>query len=162
MKRRASTLLAALVLLTLILVLGLGFLSRRSAEYQVANLQITRAQARELALAGLEDARAKLDRDYFFPPQLEIKQNAFQYAELVYDLDDVTVLGSYEVIVDQTYNEDPYRVITVQATGMAGYPPRSRYRVEAELDASATVRGGTADNPDFWKLIRLVEQSQPQ
>lgn len=162
MRRRASTLLAALVLLTLIFILGLGFLSRRSAEYQVANLQITRAQARELAMAGLEDARAKLDRDYFFPPQLEVKQRAFQYAELVYDLDDVSLLGSYEVIVDQTYNVEPYRVITVQATGMAGYPPRSRYQVQAELDASPKVRGGTADNPDFWKLIRVVEQSQPQ
>lgn len=149
--------MASLVLLTLILVLGLAFLARRSAEYQVANLQITRAQARAMAFAGLEDARAKLDRDYFFPPQLEIKQKAFQYAELVYDLDDTTVLGSYEVIVDQTYNQDPYHVITVKATGMSGFPPRSRYRVEAELDASPTVRGGTADNPDYWRLIRLSE-----
>ena len=158
MKRRASTLLAALALLSLILVLGLAFLTRRSAEYQVANLQVTRAQARALAFAGLEDARAKLDRDFSFPPAMEINHQAFQYAELVYDLDDTTLLGSYEVIVDQTYNDDPYRVITLESTGMAGYPPRARYRVQAELDASAKVRGGTADNPDYWKLIRMVER----
>ncbi|MBN9415008.1 hypothetical protein ABS71_09335 [bacterium SCN 62-11] len=158
MKRRASTLLAALALLSLILVLGLAFLARRSAEYQVANLQVTRAQARALAMAGLEDARAKLDRDFSFPPQMEVAHRTFQYAELVYDLDDTTVLGSYEVIVDQTYNDDPYRVITLESTGMAGYPPRSRYRVQAEFDASAKIRGGTADNPDYWKLIRMVER----
>ncbi|MBX3167536.1 MAG: hypothetical protein KF760_08985 [Candidatus Eremiobacteraeota bacterium] len=162
MRHRASTLLASLALVALVLVLGLAFLTRRSADYQIASLQLHRAQARALSLAGLEDARAKLDHDLNFPPPLELTQKTFHYAELVYDLDEVGILGSYEVTVDQTYNTDPYRIITVESNGMSGFPSRASYRVQAEIDASPRVRGGTADNPDYWKVIRLVEQLQPQ
>jgi hypothetical protein len=127
----------------------------------VATLKTAVAQARQLALAGLEDARAKLDHDTHFPPVGDQGQLRFCYAEVVYDLDEITALGHYEVCVDQTYRPDPYQIIRLESTGWAGQPSRASYRVQAELDAARQVRGSSTDNPDYWKFIRLTDQVDP-
>ena len=160
--------MAAISIVALLFVFAMGLLSKRSAQYREADLASASVVARHLSLAGLEDARVKLDNDVGFPPISAENQNLLTYEEVVYDLDSTTLLGSYQVTVDSTYATDPYYVLQLQSVGTTGpiapSPnsdlPKARFRISAELDVSPFLRGTTSTpNPQYWRYINLREQS---
>ncbi len=158
--RRGSTLVMVLLISLVLLLLGLGFLSKRSSQYAGARAVEDAARARALALAGLEGARARLSRDLAFPPPGDVDQLVFEYSENVFDRDGVTPVGAYVVRVDSTYAGEPTWLLRIRSTGLVGSAehPRARRQLTAEVDLSPTVRGGTAVNPSFFKIINWVDQ----
>lgn len=136
--RRGFLLISALLITVILLTLGLSFLGKRSVQYRrVAALEAS-TQARELAESGLEDALLKLRRDIDFPP-VRLDQTVFTYTE---DVDfDATRLGGYQVSIDATYRQFPFRVLIIRSTGMAGSDPNqptARRTVQAEFDIDPT------------------------
>lgn len=112
--QKGSLLVAALLLFTLLLTLGLGLMSAQSARMRAARAQALSIQARALALAGFEDVRTKLGKDILFP-QVSQTQEFFSYSEDVYDIDG-NYIGNYVVQIDMrwesitrdtTVNPDP-------------------------------------------------------
>jgi hypothetical protein len=168
MKRsRGAILIFALLLSTLLLILGAGFIAQRGLEYgSVSELQ-DRAQARELAMAGMEDARVKLEKDPFFPPVGGFGQSTFTYSEDIMDPDDAArMIGIFTVSVDLSRKEEPYRIVRIQAIGQVvdrrapDSPPRSTYRIYAEVDVASFERGGAPNvpNPRLFQYIDWKEQ----
>lgn len=165
-RSKGAVLVFALLLSTLLLILGVGFIAQRGLEYgSVSELQ-DRAQARELAMAGMEDARVKLEKDPFFPPVGGFGQSTFTYSEDVLDPDTNRMVGLFTVTVDLSRREEPYRIIRVQAIGQAverrapDAPPRSTYRIYAEIDVASNERGGALGvaNPRLYQYIEWKEQ----
>lgn len=97
-KRQGSLLVAALLLFSLLLVLGLGLMSSQTARVKAARAQSEAAQAKALALSGWEDVKVKLAKDILFPQSAE-SQTYLSYSENVYNSANEYV-GSYMVIVD--------------------------------------------------------------
>ena len=95
---RGSLLVAALLLFSLLLVLGLGLMSSQTSRVSAARAQTQGTQAKALALAGWEDVKTKLGKDVLFPLAANT-QSFLSYSENVYDFDGVYV-GSYTVVVD--------------------------------------------------------------
>ncbi len=158
---RASSIKGALlpiVLLVsaLLLVVGLAYLGTRARLYQSATQSVAAAQARGLALAGLEDARAKLSKDLTFPPAGALGQEIFTYSE---DVTDSTgeLLGTYTVTVDMTHRAPPYQVVGVTSVGRVG--PRGRPVAErvlkAEWDGAPFNRVSGAPNPNLGRWMRF-------
>ncbi len=156
---RAFLLIVVVLLSLVLLILGLGFLGKRSAQYAGSRYGVETAQARGLALAGLEDARARLSKDLRFPPPGAVDQMSFTYTEILYDLDATTAVGSCTVTVLSTHAPAPYRVLQVISIGSVGPPdaPTARRRITAELDVSPTVRGGVAPNPSYFQWINWTD-----
>lgn len=155
MKRRGVLLVTILFLSALILVLGLAFLSQQSARYRSAQDLALATRAHGLALAGLEGARVKLERDLLFPPLLAEDQREFSYNELVTRLDG-ELEGQVTVTLDLGYQDEPFQVLVVRSTGLVGSPesPAARRTIEAELDLAPTIRGTVDPNPDYFRFIR--------
>ena len=165
--KAGAILVFALLLSALLLVLGVGFISQRGLEYgSVSELQ-DRAQARQLALAGMEDARVKLEKDPFFPPAGGFNQQNFTYSEDVRDPEDSgRMLGLFTVALDLSRKEEPYRIVRIQSVGQVvdrrapDAPIRSTYRIYAELDVASFARGGALgeSNPRLYQFINWREQ----
>lgn len=135
MKLRRGFLLVSALLITLILLtLGLTFLGKRSVQYRRVAAAEASAQARALAESGLEDALLKLRRDLEFPPVRQ-DQSSFTYTEEVNF--DSQRLGGYQVTIDASFRQHPFRILTIRATGMAGPDPNqptAKRTIEAEFD----------------------------
>ncbi|MFA5508741.1 MAG: hypothetical protein WC423_25175, partial [Vulcanimicrobiota bacterium] len=99
-RARGSILIVVLMLITVLLVMGMGFLASRVGEYRAARQAVLSVQAKGLAMAGMEETRVKLLKDFDFPPIAAIDQPAYQVVEPVHDLDGTTVLGFYEATVE--------------------------------------------------------------
>ena len=84
-RRTGSTLVVVLLLLALMLVLGLGMLSRIQWGYRTSASLEARTQAKHLALSGLDDFRAKRAREIGFPPSLAGPSPHLSYVEEVED-----------------------------------------------------------------------------
>lgn len=97
-RSRGSMLIAALLLFSLLLALGMGLMSSQSARRKAAVAQADAIAAKSLALAGWTDVRTKLGKDLFFPPRTE-GQRYFSYGEDVYDSEG-RFFGTYSVVVD--------------------------------------------------------------
>lgn len=137
MRRRGGFLLIlALLIAVLLLVATLGMLSRQSARYERAQLMADAAQARGLALAGLEEARMKLERDLLFPPLSESTQELFTFSEVIEDTTGERV-GAFTITLDFSQAEQ-YGILLITSTGEVGMPERVRGRrsVRAELQLS--------------------------
>lgn len=161
MRPRGSALLMSLLLLTLLLVLGLGFLGRRAGQYRASALGARTAEARALAEAGFSDAHLKLERDFDFPPRGAFDQTSFVYSEELADLDG-TILGHYEVTIDNSRRKAPYYLVQVVSVGVLGPPdaPLGRAAVRAEVDVCPSLRGDpTTPNPDYFRVINWQELS---
>ena len=163
---RGAILIFALLLSALLLVLGVGFMAQRGLEYGTVSEVQDRAQARELALAGLEDARVKLEKDPFFPPGGAVGQNTFTYSEDVMDPEDASrMVGIFSVTVDLSHKEEPYRIVCIQSIGQVverrapDAPQRAAYRIYAEIDVASFERGGApnAPNPRLYQYINWRE-----
>lgn len=96
--QRGSLLVAALLLFTILLALGLGLMSGQAARMRTARAQTEAAQAKSLALAAWEDVKTKLGKDSLFPLGTE-SQEYFSYSEDVYN-NAGDYIGSYVVIID--------------------------------------------------------------
>ena len=93
MKRRGVMFVTVLMLTSLLLILGMGFLGTQGPEGQRAVDAVASAQAYELARAGIEDAKVKFLNDLEFPPH-SLDQPLFSYSE------ERPGLGSYRVTID--------------------------------------------------------------
>lgn len=161
MARRGFMLVAALLLLSILMLLGMGLLGSRAARYEGAVLHAQFAQARGLARAGLEATRIKLLKDRDFPPPSEAGQAPFVYSEEVLDLDNTTVLGSYTVAIETRWRSRPYHVLRISSLGRLGPAdnPQARAEIVAELDISPRLRNDPAQpNPRYFQWIHWSEE----
>lgn len=101
-KKRGALIIIALLLFTILLVLGLGLMSSQTARRRSALAQLNSVQARELCLAAWQDARVKLSTDILFPPAGT--HESFSYSEDVYDSDE-NIYGSYTVNIDLRFQK---------------------------------------------------------
>ncbi len=132
-RHRGSTIVAALLLLALLLVGGLGLLSQRALEYDRVAEDTANLQALLLAQSGLEDVLLKYGRDIGFPAAT---QPLFTYSENVYRTDGSTLVGRYTVTLDMKLAAPPSYVAIITSVGTVGAEdtPRSRRTIRAELD----------------------------
>jgi hypothetical protein len=164
--QQGAILIFALLLSALLLVLGAGFIAQRSLEYGAVSEVQDRAQARQLALAGMEDARVKMEKDPFFPPVGGFGQTTFTYSEDVLDPDDGDMIGIFTVTVNVGRKEEPFRVIRIQSIGSVvearspDTPVRASYRIYGEVDVASLERGGApgVENPRLFRYIDWKEQ----
>lgn len=159
MTRRGIGIVAALLLISLLFLLGLGVASQGASRYQQAAWMEKQVAARALAEAGLEDARVKLLKDWAFPPPTSLLSSSFTYTEQVQDLDG-NLVGTYTVELDYALMPDPHRIMKVRSTGELGPPGERRVRrtLEAEVDMSATLRSSpTTPNPDYVHFLSIFD-----
>ena len=155
MKKRGFVLVACLLLLSLLMVLGLAMLGSRANLYESAALAGLQAEARAIARAGMEATRAKLNKDFHFPPAAAFDAEPFEFAEDVIDFDG-TVLGDYRVSIDRKWANLPYQVLLVSSLGHRKETSASVLLV-AELDISPILRDSIGPNPDFFQWITWSE-----
>ena len=156
-------LLMVLMIASLVMVLGVGFLSSNSPRYNASVYARASAQARALAEAGQEDARVKLQKDASFPPISSASQSTYSYRQTLTD-DSGNLIGSYVVTVDWTYLVAPYFIITVHSQGLVGANPaeplgncilHARYDMHPIDAAVAHPR-----DANYGRIIQYWEDSQ--
>jgi len=134
-RKRGFLVITALLFGIVLLLLGMGFMGAQADRYRAVLRSAESAQARALCLAGLEDARMKLQNDIVFPPPMGIGQTTYSYSEpMTVGADNVP--GAYSVVVETAYNVDPYWVVEITSIGSLGPPstPIAQYQMKAELD----------------------------
>ena len=143
----------------LLLVIVLGMLGARGPMQEAAAGARQHGQARALAEAGLEDARAKLGKDLKFPPLPTVEQPVFSYAEMVYDLDD-TPVGRFQIKIDQSLDQAPYFVLRLTSTGLLGASdhPLSQVTLTRTLDSCPYLRSAPSlPNPQRYRVLSQEE-----
>ncbi|MCA9796527.1 MAG: hypothetical protein KC910_32185 [Candidatus Eremiobacteraeota bacterium] len=166
--RRGFVLVLCLLLVAIIAVMAMAVTGKRALQYRGAERQQAGAAALQLAMAGLADVRAKLDRDIFFPPVSDTQQLEFCYTEQVMDLDGVTPWGSFEVTLERSHEDKPYYLYRIISVGVYGPSerPLARRAVLAEIDIAPDLVGGkrgddknpaTYSNPDYWNLVNFKD-----
>jgi Na+-transporting methylmalonyl-CoA/oxaloacetate decarboxylase gamma subunit len=158
MKRKGFALVASFLLLLVVFVLGLGFLGKRVSLYKEALSARSASQARAAALAGMEDARVKLEKDGAFPPLGSSEQQLFSYSEPLLSVGGSEV-GGYTVTIDKRLQQLPYALIRVTSVGWSGTAdsPAATRRLYAELDISPLIRGASDVNPNFFRWINWLD-----
>lgn len=167
MRNRGILLITALLISVILLLVGMGLLGSQSSRYEAAKQYSYTAQSRQLALAGLEDARSKLELDLNFPPDPGPGQEAFSYSETLFPGTATSNQGTYTVVVDMTYSLDPSSAyIIVTSIGTLGPPikPISQYRFRAEIDNKPSGRGpaGSGINSNrFFRYTHIEDEEMP-
>lgn len=152
-------LVTALLLCTIVLLLGMGFLGSRAGQYHSTVQTALAARARWVARAGLEDARAKLQRDIHFPPHPSQMQPVFSYSEDLYDLSTPPrYMGSYDVRVDSSHDVANVRVLVITSRGQVrasgqgpGGPPLACHSYRACIDVTPS----SYDQVRYFPLLRF-------
>lgn len=171
--RRGILLITALMICIILLLIGMGMLGSQASRYEAARQTTYISQARQLALAGLEDARVKLEMDVNFPPPRGPNQELFSYSERLVDDTDARRWGTYTVLVDMTYATDILfpptatgRYIAVTSVGTVGptTKPIAQYRLRAEIDNQFTplrpaVAGLTTAR--FFRYTHIEDEEMP-
>ncbi|MBS2039909.1 hypothetical protein JST97_33295 [bacterium] len=155
-KRRGFALVLALLISSLLLVLGMGFMQKQSYRYRLARLSADAIAAKSLAMAGIENYRVKMQHDLLYPPPDDRYHDEYSYREPVYDFGSPQgEVGSYEVTVDRRWMDPPYQVIVITSLGIPK-DTNARYSIRAELDVNPAhdVAGGT-----FFQIVRQEENS---
>lgn len=150
--KRAFSLPVILMLSLILLLLGLGFLNQRVSQYRGAYQSTYSILALQLAKAGLEDARVKLDKDQQFPPQSGLDQKSFAYTEVLLPDEE-----SYTVTLDLSLQDAPFSIIRITSIGTSGpmKDPRARRVLTAELDIAPNLRSdSTQVNPDYFQFVQ--------
>jgi hypothetical protein len=164
-KQRGILLITALLVAVILLLVGMGLLGSQASRYDAAKQFSYTAQARQLALAGLEDARVKLEMDLNFPPEPGPGQEAFSYSETLFKGPPND--GTYTVTVDFAYANDPNSAyIAVTSVGTLGDPikPIAQYRFRAEIDNKL---GGRPAGPSginanrFFRYTHIEDEEMP-
>lgn len=150
MRRKGFALVLALLISTLLLVLGMAFMTKQSYRYRLARLAADAMVAKSLAMSGYENSRAKMQHDMLYPPPDQRYHDEYSYRESVNDLNSVNEIGHFEVTIDRRWMDPPYEIIVIISEG---HPKNSaaHYRIRAELD----VRPGA----DFFQIARWEENS---
>jgi Tfp pilus assembly protein PilX len=150
-KTHGFLVVTSLLFCIVLLLLGMGFMESQASRYKSVVYSGQGSQARALAMAGLEDARVKIQNDATFPPQFtgsadplngysfaSESQLVFSYME-TYTLSS-NVKGSYSVVINATYSSDayPYQVYQIDSIGILGNTtePTAVYHMQAEMDTS--------------------------
>jgi len=163
LKRRGVMVILALLVLSLLLILGMGLLSSQQARFRAATRSADSAQALCLAEAGLEDVRCKLEKDRQFPPRAADDQRTFSYSETLNN--GAVELGSYYVELDWSYDVAPYSLIRINIIGCVGprENPRSQRILRAELQRipNITTMATAPPNPTgvTWRWVSLQDMS---
>lgn len=147
------------MLTTILLLLGMGFISSQATAYAGNKQAALASQARQLALAGLEDARVKLELDIDFPPPPGPGQALFSYSELLpLPTSPPNNQGSYLVIVDSSEASTGAKEYRLTAVGSVGPPrePIAQYRIEAAIDNDSS-----HPQPKFFHYKRFVDEEMP-
>lgn len=157
MKRRGSALIAVLLLLGFLMVLGMALLGKQTYHLRAATRASDAEAALELALAGLEEVRVKLDKDLRFPALRGTDQFTFSYREEVFDVDGGPSVGFYGVRIDRRWEEEPYAVWLIRVEGILGSldNPRARRVLQATFDRAETRQGNP--NPNYFDFIDITD-----
>ena len=157
-RTRAFVLVLVLFCIVILFTMGFGFLGSRVGQYRSTHQSGLAAQARALARAGLEDARAKINKDISFPPPLMAGSSFFCYSE---DLTDSSgsYLGSYKVSIDSAglVSTPTYLSITSMG-GAGGASPAARpvathsYRVYFDMAVAS---------PTYFQILRFDDLGSP-
>lgn len=106
-------LVAALLITGIFLATGLGIMSAQATRYEASAKLADTLQAKNAALAGLDDVRVKLSKDVRFPPRKAKGrgQDRFSYSETLFPAEGTVLLDgqqevSYSVTVDYGYEEE--------------------------------------------------------
>lgn len=161
-RRRAFFLVLALFMVTLISVMALAFLGGGPMNYRTSLTISLEQQARWLALAGIEDARLKLQKDPDFPPPMGDEGIYYSYAEQVSDVGGGAVVGSFEVTIDQSHAAAPYYLIILDCNGLVVRQGQlTKKSVRAEIDVSPKDRRvghETDENPNYYRIVNWSEE----
>lgn len=149
---RGVALITVLLLLVILLILGLAFLTQQVHLYRSGSEAGLALMARSMAEAGLEDARAKLEKDFDFPPLTDGEQLVFSYSETLSDISGSHEIGSYSVTVDLSKREEN-EVILVTSEGRVGQESPVRRELYAELDTSLDI----GSNSRFFRFIHIED-----
>jgi len=151
--RRGAVLVLVLLLIACLFVVSVGFLSRTKSEASISKMVELSAQARELALAGLEGVRVRLLNDSKFPPPvLQNNQDFFSFVEEVPNADETDMLGRYQVHIDRRWMASPYSVLRVICIGEAGTESNPiRHKLTCEFLMSEGKRGD---------LVHLLDEGE--
>lgn len=154
---RRGFLIQSLLLIALLLVFCLGLLGRQPFAYSGAKQTSKMLQARQLALAGMEDVRVKLERDYQTRQLGEVK--SVSYVEDI--VSGSELIGSYHVTINQELQEPPFELLQIECEGLLGKDrehPESRVVISAVFDLCEKNRQGTGNNPNFFRFIEWNER----
>lgn len=147
-------LILTLLLLVLMVIIGLGILGQASAEYRAAEAMAGSMQALNIAQAGFEDARIKLQKDSLFPPQSDPSQRTFCYSERYTDLDGLTLIGQYSVTIDSQHNQNPWFVTKVTSVGEV----HQNGAVVARRSVYGEFRTSPYDGPHFGEMVNFRDE----
>jgi hypothetical protein len=147
-QRSGFMLVLCLLILTLLLVSGMGLMSVQKYQHRAVSSDVLTLQALQLARSGLDDARIKLERDQFFPPTEATDQAVFTYSEDVSLPSGGVYVGSYFITIDRTWSAVPYQILRITSTSSVGprSAPLAQRTLHAELDENPA-------SPTFWHLI---------
>ena len=145
MKARKSgfMLILCLLILSLLLVSGMGLMSVQKFRHRALGNDVLALQALQLAQAGLENARIKMERDQFFPPHSAGDQLTFTFSEDI--VSGGVRVGSYFLTVDKVHAGAPYYTILLTSTGSVGPrdAPLAQRTLHAEMDKNPA-------NSTYW------------
>jgi hypothetical protein len=152
MKSRRAFLVPALLVVSVFMVLCIGLLTRQPMRNLAAVQSLYQVQARQIALAGIEQARQRLASDF----NTTVSNTSF--SDSVTSVGGSTALGSYLVTLDGTWSITPFYVVNVESEGFYGDPvrPLSRYVLRATLDVREEGSPGVP-NPGYLRLLRWQE-----
>lgn len=121
LRRRGMLLVLVLILIGTMFVLAAGFLSTKTREREAVMQSRDSFQAQQLAMAGLETVRVRLQNDYNFPPAtMGPLQEIFKFTETVMDYDNTEIVGRYQIFCDRRWVDAPYQVLRVTSVGQVG------------------------------------------
>lgn len=152
LRQRGVLLVLVLILVSTMFILAAGFLSTKTREREALIQSRDSFQAQQLAYAGIETVRVRLQNDYNFPPAtMGPLQEVFKFTETVMDYDGTTELGRYQIFCDRRWVDAPYEVLRVTAIGQVGDEDGNpvRHRLIAEFEMRAGEKG------DMINLIDL-------
>lgn len=146
MKKQAF-MVPALLLVAAFFVLCLGILSKQPIRNSGALQALARQQARQVALAGIDEARLWLATEPSLSPLNADFTGQVVEAQL-------GLVGSYVVTLDYRWAGPPYGVVQVESEGILGTmaSPQARYRLGVTVDIR-----DPASNPDYLKPLRWRE-----
>lgn len=152
MKRRAF-IVPALLMTSLFLIMVLGYMSRAPLQRLAAFQTVYQIQARQIALAGMEEARIRIVGDIHLVPSTTTLQRD------VKDPNSGAIIGSYLVTLDYSWSHAPWQVVQLESEGFLGpsLAPTARYVLRASIDLDPNNRSGPGANPNFYNLVRWRE-----
>lgn len=149
---RRAFIIPALLVISVFMVLVIGLLTKQPLRNLGAMQTLYQIQARQVAVAGIEEARLRLAGDI----NQSISNTTLSFE--VCEAGTTTPLGSYLVVLDASWAVAPFRVLRVESEGFFGpsVKPLARYVIRATLDARPLLSPGNR-NPKYLHVLRWQE-----